>query len=218
MGDIENSLVYDTGAAVGIGTTAPQAMLHVVSTTAPAGFVDVYSNTLNSVIFVSRAARGTPANPSAVQTNDVIGGFTGRGYGQTGFSGGRGAMIVRANEPWSDTAQSTYIQFETAPLGQAYQAERMRIDNAGNVGIGTTTPSALLEVNGTAKFDGLVTFASGQTFPGIMTTGAIGAVATQGTPARSSAACAPPQMMYDANYIYTCVATNTWRRAASAAF
>ena len=218
MGDIENSLVYDTGAAVGIGTTAPQAMLHVVSTASPAGFVDVYSNTLNSVIFVSRAARGTPANPSAVQTNDVIGGFTGRGWGRTGFSGGRGAMIVRANEPWSDTAQSTYIQFETAPLGQAYQAERMRIDNAGNVGIGTTTPSAMLEVNGTAKFDGLVTFASGQTFPGIMTTGAIGAVVAQGTPARSSAACAPPQMMYDANYIYTCVATNTWRRAASAAF
>ena len=36
----------------------------------------------------------------------------------------------------------------------------------GNVGIGTTTPGGLLEVNGTAKFDGLISFASGQTFPG----------------------------------------------------
>jgi hypothetical protein len=36
---------------------------------------------------------------------------------------------------------------------------------AGNVGIATTTPGANLEVNGTAKFDGLVTFKSGQTFP-----------------------------------------------------
>ena len=37
---------------------------------------------------------------------------------------------------------------------------------AGNVGIGTPTPGANLEVNGTTKFDGLVTFHSGQTFPG----------------------------------------------------
>lgn len=36
---------------------------------------------------------------------------------------------------------------------------------AGGVGIGTSHPSAMLEVNGTAKFDQLVTFAAGQTFP-----------------------------------------------------
>jgi YVTN family beta-propeller protein len=36
----------------------------------------------------------------------------------------------------------------------------------GNVGIGTVTPAAKLDVNGTANFSGLVTFASGQTFPG----------------------------------------------------
>ncbi len=35
-----------------------------------------------------------------------------------------------------------------------------------NVGIGTTTPQATLEVNGTAQFDSTVTFAPGQTFPG----------------------------------------------------
>jgi hypothetical protein len=37
---------------------------------------------------------------------------------------------------------------------------------SGKVGVGTSAPGAVLEVNGTAKFDGLVTFASGQTFPG----------------------------------------------------
>jgi hypothetical protein len=35
-----------------------------------------------------------------------------------------------------------------------------------NVGIGTTAPAATLDVHGTGNFTGLVTFASGQTFPG----------------------------------------------------
>jgi hypothetical protein len=37
---------------------------------------------------------------------------------------------------------------------------------SGKVGVGTKTPAAVLEVNGTTKFDGLVTFATGQTYPG----------------------------------------------------
>ena len=46
--------------------------------------------------------------------------------------------------------------------------------NAVSVGIGTATPAATLDVRGTGSFSGLVTFASGQTFPG---TGTITGVA-----------------------------------------
>lgn len=54
---------------------------------------------------------------------------------------------------------------------------------AGDVGIATTTPGANLEVNGTAKFDGLITFKSGQTFPGTLTgiTAGSGILSTGGT-------------------------------------
>src|SRR5271170_4374417 len=40
---------------------------------------------------------------------------------------------------------------------------------AGKVGIGTTDPAAKLEVNGTAQFDGLVTFSANNTFTGNQT-------------------------------------------------
>lgn len=43
---------------------------------------------------------------------------------------------------------------------------RMTVTAAGNVGIATQTPAATLEVNGSSQFDGPVTFAPGQTFPG----------------------------------------------------
>ncbi|HEY2858923.1 MAG TPA: hypothetical protein VGJ21_10945 [Terracidiphilus sp.] len=51
----------------------------------------------------------------------------------------------------------------------------MFLKAGGNVGVNTTSPTARLEVNGTAKFDGLVSFAATQTFPG---TGKITAITT----------------------------------------
>jgi Chaperone of endosialidase len=45
--------------------------------------------------------------------------------------------------------------------------------NAVNVGIGTATPSATLDVRGTGNFTGLITFAPGQTFPGTSTITAV---------------------------------------------
>ena len=40
---------------------------------------------------------------------------------------------------------------------------------------------------------------------------------TFGTPASSSAACVQGQIMFDATYIYTCIATSTWHRVSNGA-
>ncbi|MGA3026870.1 MAG: tail fiber domain-containing protein [Bryobacteraceae bacterium] len=67
---------------------------------------------------------------------------------------------------------------------------------AGSVGMGTATPSAALEVNGTAKFDGLATFAGGQTFPGTLTGAtAGGGLTVSGSTVGLLASCASGQVL-----------------------
>jgi hypothetical protein len=67
---------------------------------------------------------------------------------------------------------------------------------AGSVGMGTATPSAALEVNGTAKFDGLATFAGGQTFPGTLTGAtAGGGLAVSGSTVGLLTSCASGQVL-----------------------
>jgi len=64
--------------------------------------------------------------------------------------------------------QSGNINFNTA-TSLVNPNIRMTVTAVGNVGIGTATPHATLEVNGTTQFDNTVTFAPGQTFPGTAT-------------------------------------------------
>ena len=69
--------------------------------------------------------------------------------------------------------------------------EQMRIDTAGNVGIGTLTPSQKLDVEGNTI-----------------------RLRQNRTPASSSASGNKGDICWDTNYIYICVATNTWKRTS----
>jgi trimeric autotransporter adhesin len=146
-----NSVIYQAAGSVGVNTTAPLAGFHAVSAASPVAFYDVYSNALGALPVVYRAARGTPASPTAVQANDILGGLAVRGYGSTAFSTGRGQVMYKAAENWTDSANGTYLQFTTTPLGTGAWAERMRIAPDGKVGIGTATPAQLLSVAGTVE-------------------------------------------------------------------
>ena len=89
-----------------------------------------------------------------MQTNDILGGLAVRGYGATAWSSGRGQVMYKAAENWTDSAQGTYLQFTSTPTGSVTWAERMRITPNGFVGIGTATPTAMLHVAGDAVIDG----------------------------------------------------------------
>jgi hypothetical protein len=111
---------------VGIGTSSPDADLHVE--TAGASYVRVSGNRGNG--------------------NDLhIGNIEfGNSFGSTGV-----IAEIRAITGSSGTQSSKgQLAFYTDD-GSSY-AERMRIDSSGNVGIGTSSPDANLTVNGAASF------------------------------------------------------------------
>lgn len=149
--DLGNSVAYQSGTRLGVGTTAPAAPFHSVAAETPGTFFDVYSNTLGALPVVFRAARGTPEAPLAVQTGDILGGLAVRGYGTTGFAGGKGQVMFRAAENWTDAATGTYLQMTTTPIGSTTFEERMRITPNGNIGIGIASPAQKLSVAGTIE-------------------------------------------------------------------
>jgi hypothetical protein len=74
-GDLGNSLLFQSGGFVGIGTVAPAAALDV-SGTNPTLRIDNYSNTVgDSPNFNFISGRGTSTTPVATQSGDNLGQF-----------------------------------------------------------------------------------------------------------------------------------------------
>ena len=133
---------------IGIGTTSPQSMLHIVS--APGSGVDFELDRYQlpaTIIF--RAAEGNVTNPTYSVLGDQLFAIGARGYGATGFSSaGRAAIAASASQNWTDAAQGTFLSLYTTANGTASEVERLRIDSNGNIGINTTSPQNMLNVVG----------------------------------------------------------------------
>jgi len=156
-------IVDDINGVVGIGTSSPTVTLDVNGNIKGFQNIEVeseqessvfratsYDNYFKHSIFTGRRARGTIDSPSSVLTNDILASFGGTGYGSTGWPStlpkSRGRMSIWAAEDWTDTAQGAYIIFDTTPIGTTTRTERMRITDEGFVGIGTSDPTATLDV------------------------------------------------------------------------
>ncbi|MDR3407930.1 MAG: hypothetical protein P4L68_05480 [Methylovirgula sp.] len=111
--------------------------------------VESYAATGPTPAYVGRGARGTAAAPSALQANDTLLAFGGRGYGATGFSSSNRTKInFAASQNWTDTAQGSYINFLVTANNTTTPAEAARFDQSGYLGVGTTTPQCSVDVNG----------------------------------------------------------------------
>jgi len=107
----------------------------------------------NYPVYTGRAARGTAASPTALQSGDILTQYTGRGYGATGYnSASTGVFEFIAAENFSDTAQGTYASVRLTATGGASPAEVFRIGPVGQVGVGGSnygTANQLLTSSGT---------------------------------------------------------------------
>lgn len=165
----EAIVIDKTSGNVGVKTAAPTApltvsgntatpqspssgtLLHVAGADAVAARVtiDGYGAVAQTIY---RRAGGTAANPSALGASNTICQFAGYGYGATGYSAaGRALILINTAEAWSDTAQGTFVSIYTTAKTTTTTVEKVRITDAGDMGIGVTAPTATLHVSGAIR-------------------------------------------------------------------
>ena len=139
------------GENVGIGTTDPKTTVHVVysSNSLQRGIIsnNFSDSRVGGKVFVLKG-RGTTTNPQPVLAGDQLGVFAFGGYFGTGASDflDQAAILADATENWTPTRRGSRLRFTTTPNGSIDPQIRMVIDQDGNVGIGTLTPTARLEI------------------------------------------------------------------------
>src|SRR5262249_19172551 len=98
---------------------------------------------------IGRIAGGTRAAPTATGNSDSLLFLGGRGHTGSAFASSSKASIdLQASQAWTSTANGARIRFLTTTNGTSTVTERMRIENDGNVGIGSISPENRLHVSG----------------------------------------------------------------------
>ena len=162
---VERARIDSNGRVIVGATTAPptvETISPLASLSSAAGATDAqdfgiynYQNAggtarvrVGSKIFFARSRSGTVGSLGGiVSSGDIL--------GQMRFSGDDGAALITGAEITSEVDGTPgtndmpgRLVFSTTADGASTPTERMRIDSAGDVGIGTTTPITKLEVSG----------------------------------------------------------------------
>ena len=132
----KNLALVPYGGNVGIGTAAPAQKLHVSNGKV---LVDVTSSVGTELILQNLAVDQFAADKNYHEINFITSSTSSETTG--------GYVRIKAGQEISGNDNRSYLGFWTAPDDGTVK-EKMRIDSAGNVGIGTTGPKAKLDVNG----------------------------------------------------------------------
>ena len=200
-----------TSGQVGIGTTVPSAPLTI-------GDYQVSGAGADGIVAEFITATANTGDKCGIQFGVDLQSSASRIYG-----------VVEATN-------KSALTFETKS-GASNYAERMRISNQGNVGIGTSVPSEYSDLTlgnqsslclketttpiSEANFGKIYTksdnnlyFQDGAGAENSISFG--GGASWSSAPASGTAAGNAGDRAYDSNYYYVCVATNTWKRTSLA--
>ena len=143
---------------VGVGTSLPTHPLDVMAingetwTSGPVLSVTRNADSAMGPLLFLQKSRGTSATPAPVLANDFLSIISFGGYNNgTYFPAARITASVDGNP--SENAVPGSLLFTTSDENGTL-GERLKIDHLGNVGIGTTTPTAKLDVAGNAAISG----------------------------------------------------------------
>jgi hypothetical protein len=159
-----------------------------VGTTSPASLLTSYPGNVSTL--GAKASTGL-----LVENNGNVGNVSQIGLGYT-FSGTYHPVAIAAITTSGSGSTRADLVFATRDLTtDVAPTERARIDSSGRLLVGTSSDSggALLQINGNRI-----------------------RIATAKTPASASDTGTTGEVCWDANYIYVCTATNTWKRTAIA--
>ncbi len=153
QGLLQDSGIFEdsTTGNIGIGTQAPTDKFQITSGNLGVNGGFLIARLYNNIPtdwrgFAAAHARGTQAAPAASQANDKLGAFTTSGHDGTNWVG---SFEIGGVQTGLSTATGAPGDLYFATLA-GVPTERMRITKDGNLGLGTSTPAALLHIVNTA--------------------------------------------------------------------
>ena len=141
------AMTISASGHVGIGTTSPAYPIDIHTPNSfTARYLHASNNQYDGAAIMMVRARNTTASHTAVQSGDTVGGMYFRAHNGVNANTTNASIEVSAYGIQSAANRANYMIFETTAASQTVKAERMRIAESGNVGIGTSNPYALLSV------------------------------------------------------------------------